>query len=833
MTLSANQESANQKPLTQAKLDEAIQASLANGEPLGPHTFEHTQFEKAQSFHQEGQFDKAQTSYLAIIKDNPEHAKALGALGILYIQLAQYDVASQMLHAALKLDTNNEQLRLNLATAYLYQQSFQEARNESEIVLENYPGSAIAHNLLGTINKNEGNIEAALASYQKAITLKPDYIDALNNRATIFKIQGEINSAINDLESAIKIAPDAFVLTYNLGNMYKEMGEIQKAITQFEKALAQNANFSMAWNNLGQCYCIEDRVDEALKAFQQAVANEPTMLSANNNIAVCYCQLGLYQKAENQLLNLMAHQGEQTETLSNLAEIFLKQEKFTEAEASAKKALVIDQNCSHAYHTLALIDLSLGKLNKAFENTSKALNIKPSFTDALNTAGTICCKQGRIIDGVEYYRKAIDIEPGNYDAHSNILLALNYENSLSESDIFEAHLEWDAYQVAHHVSKKLDNKKENKTAQENSTKVKTKLGFVSGDFKTHSAVYFIHGFFEHYDKEKFEITCYSNSAVEDDTTALLKAQVENWTNISGQSFKKTAQTIQADNIDILFDLSGHTSGNRLISFAYRPAKIQVSWIGYPNTTGLNEMDYRLVDEISDPGDSHNEISSETLLRLSDNFLSYSPIQKLPKISRREEADDQQIRFGCFNDFSNFTDDLLAAWYLILQQVPNSILVVKNKSLLDEELAKNFREYFSDRGIAHARINILPWQNAHQSHMKQYNKVDISLDTFPFNGATTTCESLIMGVPVVARQGERHASRVSSSILHHAEMNELIGKNWSEYVEIACLLSEQIKDEAFNKENIRKRFQGSSMCDTEKHTRTVEALLTRMLEEKVD
>ena len=324
------------------------------------------------------------------------------------------------------------------------------------------------------------------------------------------------------------------------------------------------------------------------------------------------------------------------------------------------------------------------------------------------------------------------------------------------------------------------------------------------------------------DKSRIEVYCYSNRKESDDLTEYFREQCDVWRPIHGIDDEDVIRIIRRDEIDILVDLSGHTGGHRLGLFRRRPAPIQVSWLGYPNTTGLSRIDYRLTDAIADPPGRSDQLHTETLVRLPAGFLSYFPPPDAPGVTPLPALKNGYLTFGSFNNLSKVNPEVVAVWARILSILPNSRLIMKRNSFKDYETQSYFRNLFRSHGIIeNGRIELLTATESLSEHLKIYDSIDIALDSFPYNGTTTTCEALWMGVPIITLMGESHAGRVSGSILSRVGLDEFIANDIDAYIEKVVMLSRKTERLSFLRDTLRERVAASPLCDGPGFSRILE------------
>lgn len=353
------------------------------------------------------------------------------------------------------------------------------------------------------------------------------------------------------------------------------------------------------------------------------------------------------------------------------------------------------------------------------------------------------------------------------------------------------------------------------------------VGDVSSNLRSHSVAYFLRTLLTHHDRSRFELFAYNNTMQHDNDTELLKEEFDEWRDIQRVSDLKVAQRIADDRIDILVDLIAHTAGGRLGVFALQPAAIQVTWLAYPNTTGLNEIQYRIIDSIADPEGMTERYYTEKLCRLPSGFLCYEFPSKIDYSRDLPCQRKGYFTFGSFNNLSKIREDNIEAWALILQGVPLARIMIKAHQLVDEGVRNYYLKLFESHGIDKERVDLRAAVKGKDRHLKMYDEVDLALDSFPYNGTTTTCEALWMGVPTVTFRGEVHAARVSASILHFAGMNEFVAEDLEGYVQKAIAIGNSPDQLVELRSNLRERVEASALGDAAGFTRQMEGAFESM------
>jgi predicted O-linked N-acetylglucosamine transferase (SPINDLY family) len=392
-------------------------------------------------------------------------------------------------------------------------------------------------------------------------------------------------------------------------------------------------------------------------------------------------------------------------------------------------------------------------------------------------------------------------------------MLLNYLPNHDRQSVFEAHKEFGAL-FAKDESQVFFNPRE--------PDKKLRVGFISPDLRHHSVAFFLKPLLRNLDPSRVQTLLYHCHHTEDTTSAALRKLASKWTNLNGLEDDTAATLIKRDAPDILIDLAGHSAMNRLPLLSRGLAPVQISYLGYPNTTGVPTITHRLVDEITDPSDDADAFATETLIRFSPCAWAYEAPSDAPSPAMPDE--NAPITFGSFNNFLKVTDTTLAVWAKILTRVPTSRLFIKSVYLDDPEVRKNVLERITTAGIAEDRVEITGFFAATQDHLAAYNRVDVALDTFPYNGTTTTSEALWMGVPVLSLIGDRHAARVGLSLLTAVGHPEWAAENEDAYIEKAVALAQDRALRSELRESLQNEVAASILCDHAGQAKRFEAAL---------
>ncbi len=635
---------------------------------------------------------------------------------------------------------------------------------------------------------NAGDLAGAESLYRQILQAEPNQPIALHLLGVIAHQVGRNDIAEQWISKAIEIHPGYAEAHNNLGATLRDLGRLDEAIAHYETAIGIQPEIPNAHYNLGNALRDLGRADEALSCYQKAIDINADYAEAHSNLGLILHQLG----------------------------------RFDEAISRYRNAIDIKSDYAEAHSNLGNTLNHLGRLGEAAAHHRTAIDIKPDFAEGAFGLGITLAASGQIDEAIAHFRKAIESKPDYTDAHSNLLLTMHYGDCAKE-DLLSAHRAWKGPQAANLLAQIC------RHDIDAEPKERLNIGFVSGDFRKHSVSYFLKSFFAARNEQGLAFYCYSNvhADQEDAVTQDLREIVDGWRTIAHLNDEAATECILADKIDILVDLSGHTKGNRLPLFARKAAPIQVTWLGYPDTTGLAAIDYRISDDIADPSCSSDKYCVEKLVRLPDGFLCYEPLEDTPDVTPLPMRSNANVVFVSFNNLSKVTPDVVEVWSRILKAVPGSELLMKSKSFSCPDVRRRYQALFEEHAIGVERLRLLQRSPSTYDHLALYGKADIGLDSFPYNGTTTTCEALWMGVPVVTLCGDRHSARVGASILTQIGLENLIAENADDYVEKAVSLANDPDRLEPLRSDLRTRVQKSSLCDAETFASNMETAFRSM------
>ncbi len=689
-------------------------------------------------------------------------------------------------------------------------------------VLHQFPENVEALRLRAVVCLEQGDTENTEMLLKNAIRLDPDNAQIHNNFGSLYHNQKKYHLAVRHFDKALELDKGFSHAASNLGNALQALGETQRAIRAYEKALEIEPRLAPAWNNLGTLLNKLNRTDDAEKLFHKALSINPKYKDAWNNLGICYDNKGRTIQALKAYEKALELDSNYSLALNNKGNLLLRQNRSEEALVCFEAATKANRNVAEAWNGCGYAHKNLGQLQQAVNCFKKSIALNREYAEAWNNLGLTYADQGLLDDALDAFRTALKICPTYVACHSNLLLFLNYLPGLHEKTLFEAHVNWAAthqkYAEGNQFTRRTDFSRP------------IHIGFVSADFCRHPISYFLLPVLRNLSADKFRIFCYSNSVLEDDLTMMVKKYCHAWRSIVDQSDQELAQSIRQDRIDVLFDLSGHTSRHRLTAFSLQPAPLQLSWLGYPHTTGLESIDYVLSDSICLPDFLHWQYS-EKVAFLPNSRCCYEAPLYAPAINDLPALKNGFITFGSFNNPVKINEKSIAMWSDILHRCNKSVLALSWKTLSDASIADSILNRFENHSIESERIKMLGGTRKHKQVFSDYLQIDIALDTYPFSGGLTSCEAMWMGVPVVSLAGKRPASRQSASMLAEIELDELVNFSPSDYCDCAVNLANNTKKLANIRKSLRSRMLNSTLCDEERFTFDFEKTVTELFLKK--
>jgi len=762
-----------------------------------------------------GDLAKATKSLLRALDISPDHALAQFNLGL--VRQAQQRWAEAERHyrryTELRPEDAGGHNSLGNLLGGLYR--FPEARTCFERVVELQPEQAEAWNNLGNSEQQLGLWNKALRSYDRALALRSEFADAHSNRGAALQALGRLDEAESCYRRALEIDPAMVQARGNVANLLAARGKHHEAIAAYRDLLREHGPNENLLNNLGNSCQELGQYPEALEAYQAALRLNPNAFTIFNNIGNCHRRQAKHEEALEWYRKALAVWPEFAEALNNIGVTLQDMGRLGEAVPYFERALAAREDYVDPLINLSNNLRDRGRPEQAISCLRRAAELRPGNQHIWNNLGCSLGDQGRVAEAIDCLRRSLAIYPDSHHAYSNLLLNVHYLSGIAPLEIFRLHREFQTRFAAPATPFGFP-------ARSRDPRRVLRVGYVSSDFRRHSVAFFLEPVLDCHDTRAVHFYCYSDAPREDSVTASFRAKAATrWRDIRGMNDDHFAALVARDEIDILVDLGGHTAGNRLRAFSRRLAPIQVTWLGYPGTTGLDSIDYRITDERSDPPGATDHLYSEKLLRLGGGFLCYRPAAGEPDTGAPPSASQGVVTFGSFNNMAKMSAQAVRMWAQVLLAVPSSRLALKNKALSEAPARGRVIEEFARHGIAESRILMSGAIESLEGHLEAYRFVDIALDSFPYNGTTTTCEALWMGVPVVTMAGETHVSRVGASLLSQAGLDGCIAANEDDFATKAASLASQAAYLRELRSTLRSRLKASSLMDEPGFTRKLE------------
>jgi predicted O-linked N-acetylglucosamine transferase (SPINDLY family) len=729
-------------------------------------------FKAAVSQHQAGNVSAAEQLYQQILLEVPDHGPTLHYLGLLLQSAGQLEQAVSYLRRAVASD----------------------------------PGSAICQNNLANLLRQQGHLDEAIRAYEAALRLEPDYVNAQYNLASLLLDRAAPADAAIWYRKLVEADPDDAEALNGLGIALKELGQLDESAAYMERAIAVQPENPVAHYNLGLVRKLRDDFPGAASAFREAARIDPNYVSAYLSLASVLFDQEDYEAAEAACRSAIDIAPEHVEAYTALGNVLLRRDRSNQAEGVYRQALALAPNDINALHGLGNALLNQSKLDEAISFYRLVPASDALYPIAQNNLGNCLQKQGRFDPAIAAFRRALSAKRDFVEAHSNMLFCSNYLPDVDSKALFKEHQLW-AEKHSDHLGQRVSFR-----SIDMSPGRRLRIGYLSPNFCIHSVAYFIDAVLEYHDRSAFQVICYSNSLTRDQYTERLRALSDGWHDVYGMDDDTVAEMIRDHAIDILVDLAGHTGGNRLLVMARRPAPVLVNYLGYPNTTGVKQIAYRITDAWADPPGVSEAVHTEKLLRLPSGFLCFRSPSACPDVLDPPLLREGHVTFASFNNTAKVNGRVVDVWSRILRALPDARLLIKSRHVADAEARRVLLDNFSEHGVAKDRIEIVPGFLPRDDHLRLYGRVDIGLDPFPYNGTTTTCEALWMGVPVVTLDGDTHRGRVGVSLLNQVGLPELIAATESEYVRLAGELAKDPDRLVRLRRGLRERMAASPLMD---------------------
>ncbi len=695
--------------------------------------------------------------------------------------------------------------------------NFLAAENAVGGVLALDPGNAQALHLLGLIRRQSGNLEEAKLLLCKADEAMPGNSQFISDCASIFHAQGHFDEAAKRLRTAVGLSPRDSNLLFKLAGSLRALGDIIAAREALEAALACSPAYFDALVNLSEiCRTLGDSVAAASR-LAAAVALRPGWAEGHNALGLLYEKAGNNDRAQMEFIKAIELAPANPDPYNNLGMLCAKTGDVRRAMEHYKTALQLRPDFPEARYNLGNCLRDIEEYDAAILSFRAAVRLRPSFTEAIYNLGEALDKTGNYEEAEDCFAAIVSADGIHAKAHSSLLWTLNYDPRYGPAKLYEQHKKFGVTfeRPLHRSALRPCDAAPGR---------RLKIGYVSADFNNHPVARFMAPVVRNHDRSQFEIFCYSGVEKPDAQTEFFRRHCDTWIDAEAMPDESLAGRIRQDGIDVLVDLSGHSAGNRLPLFALRPAPVQATYLGYPNTTGLSSIDFRLTDSITDPP-GEPRVHTENLLRLDGCFCCYAPPPAAPDVGPLPADTAGAVTFGSTHTLSRLNKSVVELWSEVLRALPLSRLLIFRTTLHGEARAR-LSGQFEACGVAPGRITMLDTVPP-QGHLAVYNSMDIMLDTRPWSGHASACESLWMGVPVVTLATDRFAGRMVASVLSCVSLGECIARSREEFVARATSLASSLDKLRLLRGGLRDTLTASPLCDGARFTRGLESAYRRM------
>ena len=809
---------------------------------------------------QGGELADAEDAYRRAVNLMPESAELQNNLGTLLHDMGRLPEAEEAYCRALMLEDEYAEAYNNLGTLLKDLDRCEEAETAFRHALRFIPDSAEIHNNLGAVLCSLKHHNESVEHCRLAVQLKPEYADAHANLGAALSSQGMRSEAREEFAQALHYRPDLAASYNDMAARLQSLGCSGSAERAYTMALALQPGYAEAHSNRGLLYQEQGRFADAVLEYRQAISYKQDFVEAYNNLGAALKNLGRLEEAEKTLRHALVLKPDHARTYSNLGNILEQKGMIHEAESAQRRALELMPDYPEAFNNLGIVLRSQGRTEEAIESFRRSLELNPARAEVQNNLGSSYEALGHRSDALHHYRLAVQLNPAYHSARCNLLYQLlhtcQWEEELqTHIDILRAAVRSGGVTSTDRISPFAFSALPGVTAAEQKTcamawaaslltplarssspekahqrnipHTTIHVGYLSADFYDHVVARHFVEVLERHDRRHFTISAYSYSP--DDGSDLRKRlvrAVDSFVDIHHVAHEEAAAIIKNDGVQILVDLTGYTAHSRSTILAFRPAPIQVNYLGYPGTMGTKFVDYLIADNFIIPPGAEGDYL-EQVLRLPGSYLPNDGNRTRPEPLRRRDCGlpDEGVVFCCFNQAYKITPEIFDVWCRLLHAVPDSVLWLRAFNPLVEQ---NFKREAQKRGVESARIIMAPSVPS-EVHLARLPCADLFLDTFPYNAHATCSDALWMGVPVITFSGGTFPSRVAGSLLHTLGVPELVAYSADEYFQRACTLAQDRSQRERIRGIIHVNRDTSPLYNSATFTRGLESLYGHMMQ----
>ena len=772
--------------------------------------------EQAVQYHRQGRLFDAERFYRDALRESPHDFDTLHYFGVLKLQQGGAGDALPLLQKAIEVRPNALDVLSNLSVALLALNRPAEALANFDKILSVAPKDVSALYGRGTVLAQLGRGEEALVSIDRALAIQPNHGQALFNRGTILAGLGRYPGALAAYDQLIGLAPAHVEALNNRGNVLAQLERYAEAVASFDRVLAINPNHISALTNRGAALRQLHRYDEALASCDRALAIDPNHIDGLNNRGNVLLQLNRVTDAIACYERILSVKDDNAEAMVNSAFAFYALGQFAEALQYSDNAIAIDPNYANAFFIRGDALAKLDRQDEAARSYEQGLALDPDHRYAFGAsiwAYLTACNWERIETLLPIIEERIAAAKGIIPPFALLMLPISPPKHLECARHFVRRQMPQVAPIGPLTRARAD---------------KIKVAYLSADFRRHPVGEGIVDVLEQHDRARFEVHGVSYGADDgSETRTRVATAVDHFHDVRERSDREVAALLQELAVDIVVDLAGHTASSRTAILAYRPAPIQVSYFGFPGTSGAEFIDYVIADQVVLPLDQQ-PFFSERIVHLPDSYLPSDSKRRAAIAPTRADIalPDDAFMFACFNNSYKLSRPMIEIWIRLLKVCPNSLLWLY---YINESAQANLQQELISHGVDPSRVILAPFVEQPEDYLARLKLADLFLDTLPYNAHTTASDVLWAGVPVLTCLGPTFAGRVAGSLLHAVGLPELITNSLEEYETLAQKLASDPVLLGSLRERLAQNRLSHPLFDTPRLTRHVEAAYTTMID----
>lgn len=782
-----------------------------------PSVPEITDLQRLLNLFNQGDFGSAEHHARDLVARFPSHGFAWKILGMSLKQRGQSTDSLLSMQKAAELLPDDTEVHFNLGVNLMSHGQAAEATLSFKRAVELNPNYGDTLHKLGLTLMSQGKYQKAADCFRQVLALDNNNPEAHFNLGRMFQELGQLPEAEHCYRHVIQNYPELTDVHGDLAWILHWQGRYDEATVSYQQALASNPQDAKAHGNFGLLLQTQGRLLDAKQCYQNALAINSEYAEIHNNLGIVFHELGLNQEAESCYQRALAIKPDFAEAYNNLGLSLQALGHLDQAETAYRNALSIQTNNSQVYNNLGIVFQARGQLIEAQACYQRALSIHPDDAQLHNNLGAVYQDSGNTLQAEFSFRRALAINPDFTEARSNLLYVINYYSSYMTADYMtEAKLYGQTVKVKDEIYTRW---------LCTDPPERLRVGMVLGDLTHHALGHFLNNLLPELDHDSVEPIAYFTHAKTDELTARIQKHCTASSTLVGLNDAEAAKLIHDDGVHVLLDLTGHSHYNRLPVFAYKPAPIQASWLGYLASTGVSEMDYILGDPyVTPPQDSQH--FSEKIWQLPESYCCFNTPEFDVAVNPLPALNASHTTFGCFESIKHINNTVIGLWAQILNAVPYSRLLIKNEQLDNPLSRQTLYQRFAEHGILPERL-LLEGISSAQEKLTAYHHIDIALSTFPYSDTSNTLQALWMGVPVISKAGDRFITRCNDSILANTDLSVWIAEDEADYLTKAVYFSWDVATLAELRATLRQQITDSPLFDTTSFARNFEAALWSM------